>query len=252
MYLTEPRLNDVVKKQLQYKFNSYTGVFTSLLVVQVIGIFLGLGADSNSSSFGETISIHRKTFSSDIVVMFTLLWAFITGILVTTTAYRNDAFTFVSNRFSHHLSSILFLLLASTFAGITAALSGSLIKFIALLQNSGVFIETPGLLNSPADFFLRIGTSIAYMILFAGLGYTIGSLAQRSMLVVPLVFIGLFIVPFFTFSIAGSDSGGFFEKVVSFYGSESHFLLFVLKVVFTVIFLFLLSALVTNQKEVRR
>lgn len=256
MYLTEPRLFDVVKKQLHYKFNGYTGVFTSLLIMQVIGILLGIGNESGYSSLGESFAITWKTSSNDNVVVFSLLWAFITGILVTTTAYRNDAFTFVSNRFSHHLSSFLFLLIASAFAGFTAALAGSLIKFITLFKNEEVFIETSGLLNSPMDFFLRIGTSIAYILLYAGLGYTVGSFVQRSKLVVPLIFVGLFALPFvvfFTLGIEGDQTNGsFLERLISFYGAERHFSLFLVKVVGTMIVFFILSALALNKKEVRR
>ena len=252
MYLTEPRLFDVVKKQFHYKINGYTGVFTSLLIVQVIGILLGINYESSGSGFSSTLTVIRQTSSNDNVVAFTIIWAFITGILVTTTAYRNDAFTLVSNRLSHHLSSFLFLLAASGLAGITAVLTGSLIKFITLLRGAEVFIETPGLLSSPMDFFLRIGTSIAYVILFAGLGYTIGSFVQRSTLVIPLIFIGLFLFPFTSFFILGIDSSSFFEKFIFFYGDESHFSIFLLKVVGTVILLFVLSALVTNKKEVRK
>ena len=41
MYLTEPRLTEIVRKQVRYKFNAYTGVFTSLVVMQIIGMLLG-------------------------------------------------------------------------------------------------------------------------------------------------------------------------------------------------------------------
>lgn len=258
MYLTEPRLFDVVKKQLHYKFNGYTGIFTSLLIVQVIGILLGIGNEGGHSSFGENLTIIWNASSNNNVVVLSLLWAFITGILVTTTAYRNDAFTLVSNRFSHHLSSFLFLLIASAFAGFTAALAGSLIKFITLVQHPEVFIETSGFLSSPMNFFLRIGTSIAYIVLFAALGYAIGSFVQRSMLVIPLIFVGLFALPFLAFFglgiVSDEDSGGlgFLGKIIMFYGAESHFFLFVVKVICTVIFLFVLSAFITNKKEVRR
>ena len=249
MYLTEPQLFDNVKKQLQYKFNGYTGVFTSLLIVQVIGILLGIGTSGGShTSYSETLTVIRNTSSNDIVVMFTLFWAFITGILITTTAYRNDAFTFVSNRLSHHLSSILFLLASSVFAGITAILTGSLIKFITLIWTKEAFVETPGLLNTPSDFFIQIGTAVAYMVLFAGIGYAIGSFTQRSMMFVPFLFLAIFSLPLLFISMNISVA----EYLIFFYGPEQSFLLFITKVFGTVLLLFVLSIIVTNRKEVRR
>ncbi|MHA6258892.1 hypothetical protein ACXYMX_03145 [Sporosarcina sp. CAU 1771] len=254
MYLTEPRLFDVVKKQLHYKFNGYTGVFTSLLIVQVIAILLGIGTMGNHSSFGESVTVIGMTSTNDNVVLFTLIWAFITGILVTTTAYRNDAFTLVSNRLSHHLSSSLFLLIVATLAGITAALSGSLLKFIVFFQGAAIYIETPGLLNSPTDFLYRIGTAILYVLLFISLGYLVGSFVQKSKIIIPLLLLGLFTVPFLGLqaqSNHSTDSSGLFENLIFFYGAESNFLVLGLKVVCTVALFFTISSVALMNREVR-
>ena len=51
MYLTEPRLIDVVKKQFRFKLNAYTGVFISLIIMQLIGIFLSFESSSGGMSW---------------------------------------------------------------------------------------------------------------------------------------------------------------------------------------------------------
>ncbi|CAM3139222.1 hypothetical protein FITA111629_05995 [Filibacter tadaridae] len=248
MYLTVPRLTDIVKKQFRYKMNAYTGIFSSLLIMQLIGIFFGVNSYSSYEA-SESLRITDATSTGDTPVVLTLVWAFITGILVTTLAYRNDAFSFVSNRLSHHLSSFLLVLLASVVGGITAVLAGSIGKFIVYAQNSTITIESPGLLDSPFSFFIGIATSILYTILFAGLGYTIGSFVQRSKLVIPLIVIVLIALPALNLSVGGVF---FIEKTIAFFGTETSFLIFLMKVVITVVVLFALSVAVTNKTEVRK
>lgn len=247
MYLIEPRLSDIVKKQVRYKFNAYTGVFTSLLVMQLIGILLGFGS-GGYSSHSDTLVVDMTTSSNDLTVVLTFLWAISTGVLVTTTAYRNDAFVFVTNRLSHHLSSILFLLAASTIAGILAVLNGSLIKFITISKHGYLFSEYPSIFGSPVDFFIQIGTAILYIVLIAATGYAIGSFVQRSKLFVPIIIILIFVLPFINIRLSGTV---FIEKMVTFFGAETSLAIFLLKVVVTVLALFTVSIAVTNNKEVR-
>lgn len=250
MSLTEPRLTDIVKKQLRYKLNAYTGIFSSLLVMQLIGIFMGFNAGGGGGSRnGNTLTFAYSLASGDMPVIFTLIWAFSMGILVTTIAYRNDAFSFVSNRLSHHLSNFLLLLVASSIAGITAALAGSIIKFISLFSKDLLFSETIGLTASPFDFLIQIATLIVYMILFTGLGYLIGSFIQLSKLVIPILIVGLFILPMFGLNVYGS---GIIEKMVVFFGTETSFPIFLVKVIATVLVLFIISILCTNKLEVRK
>lgn len=250
MSLTEPRLTDIVLKQFQYKLNAYTGVFSSLIVMQLIGIFLSFNAGGGGgSSNGNSLTFDYSFASGDMPVIFTLIWAFSMGILVTTIAYRNDAFSFVSNRLSHHLSTFLFLLLASCLAGITATLAGSVIKFISLFRDDLLFSETIGLLTSPSDFFMEIATSIVYTILFAGLGYLVGSFIQLSKLVIPLLIGGLFVLPLFGLNVYGT---GIIEKMVVFFGTETSFPIFFVKVIATVLVFFIISISITNKMEVRK
>lgn len=249
MYLTEPSLNDIVKKQFLHKLNAYTGVFSSLLVMQLIGIFLGFGTGSGGSTSGGTLTVDYSSSTGDMPVVFTLLWAFSMGILVTTLAYRNDAFSFVSNRLSHNISSFLFLLFASVIAGTLATLAGSIIKFISLFQSNPLFTETSGLFSSPIDFFTMVLTSVLYTVLFASLGYVVGSFIQLSKFVLPLLIAAIVVIPLLQLNIGGLD---LIASIVSFFGTETSLLFFLLKIIVTVIMLFAISIGVTTKTEVRK
>lgn len=249
MYLTEPQLTDIVKKQFFHKLKAYIGVFSSLLVMQLIGIVLGFGTGSGGSSSGGTLTVNYSFLTGDMPVIFTLLWAFSMGILVTTLAYRNDAFSFVSNRLSHNISSILFLLFASVIAGTLATLAGSIIKFISSFQSNPLFAEASGLFSSPADFFIMILTSVLYTVLFASLGYVVGSFIQRSKFVLPLLIAAIFVIPLLQLNTGGQD---LIANIVAFFGTETSLLLFLIKIIVTISILFAISIGVTTKTEVRK
>ncbi|MBO0586814.1 hypothetical protein [Sporosarcina sp. E16_8] len=249
MYLTEPLLTDVVKKQFLHKLKAYTGVFNSLLVMQLIGIILGFGTSSGGSSSGGTLTVNYSFLTGDVPVIFTLLWAFSMGILVTTLAYRNDAFSFVSNRLSHNISSFLFLLFASVIAGTLATLAGSIIKLISSFQSDPLFAETSGLFSSPADFFIMTSTSVLYTALFASMGYVVGSFIQRSKFVLPLLIAAIFVIPLLQLNMRGQD---LIANSVAFFGTETSLLLFLLKIIVTISILFAISIGVTTKTEVRK
>ncbi|MFS0575976.1 hypothetical protein AB1K83_10090 [Sporosarcina sp. 179-K 3D1 HS] len=247
MYLTEPRLTDIVMKQVHYKFNAYTGVFTALMVMQIIGVLLAFNAGGGSYG-SSSLEVSWTAASGDMPVILTLIWAFSMGVLLTTTAYRNDAFAFVSNRLSHHLSSFGFLLAVSGIGGVTAVFAGSIVKFISMFRSQPVLIESWGVLGAPMEYFTQLSTAILYTILLASFGYGIGSFIQRSKLVIPILIIFLFVLPFF----AGIFAFGFIEKLVAFYGTETYFFTFLLKVVVTVIGIFGIAVYLTDKLEVRK
>lgn len=250
MYLTEPRLFDIVKKQVNYKLNAYTGVFSSLMIIQIIGILFGFGA-IGSSGFGmnDTLDVSKENFSNDVPVVFTMFWAFITGVLVTTKAYRNDIFSLVANRLSHHLSSFLFLLISACIAGVTMVLSGSIIQLSAQFKVDSILIASTSIIQNPVEFLAMIATAILYTILFMSVGYIVGSVAQKSMALVVLIVVALFVAPILQLDL---NIGTFIGEVAKFFGEETSLLIFSLKILAAAAFLFAASIGVTNKLEVKK
>lgn len=252
MYLTEPRLIDVVKQQVRYKFNAYTSVFNSLLIMQIIGIIFGFGMTGNIHSLyghSEAVFISRENFTGDMPVFFTLIWAFTTGFILTTRDYRNEAFSFVSTRLSHHLSSFIFIVITSCIAGLTMTFAGSIIKFSTYFRSATVFIEPNDLFNTPVHFLIMIITAILYTILLASIGYVIGSFTQKSKFFIFLIVIGLTVLPMLQFN---WNIGLLINYMVEFFGTETSLFVFLMKVSATVLILFTTSVAVTNKLEVRK
>lgn len=202
MYLTEVKLADIVKKQFIYKLKAYISVFNSLLIIQVIAMFLSTNGSSGSYGSGsDGISFSFNLYNGDLIIIVSMLWAFISAIIITTKAYRNDDFVFISNRLSSNLSNIFFLKAASIVAGITAMLSGILFKVIIYLTlDDGNVIGT---VVSFRDLVVGIIMSILYILLFASLGYLVGMLVQFSKWVSLILLIGLV-----SYSILGLNQNG--------------------------------------------
>ena len=95
---------------------------------------------------GANLNIEVKYYSADLVIIFTMLWSFITAITIHTKPYRNHDFTFVTNRMSSSLSNILFLLTASIIGSITAVLAGNLVNvLVSILFKQELFLTYTGL-----------------------------------------------------------------------------------------------------------
>ena len=140
MSLKTINLAETVKKQFVFKLKANIDVFSSLVGIQLLAILFSLGGVASMGMGGANLSVDVKYYSADLVIVFTMLWSFVTAITITTKPYRNHDFTFVSNRLSSSLSNILFLLTASFIGSITALLSGNLVKLlVSILFKQGLF-----------------------------------------------------------------------------------------------------------------
>ncbi len=248
MSLNEPTLFNVVLKQFKYKFTSYTGLFSSMMVLQILALFFSLNGIGSFMGGSDTFEVKATTYSADFVIIFMLLWALFTSILITTRPYREDDFTFVTTRVSSHLSNALFLLAASFIAGTSAILSSFLLKIIIFLIGTGHFIAG----NAAAGFqgiLIGIVATSLYILLFSSLGYIIGTLIQLNRafaVIIPVLFIG-----FATFG-ERAGYGHTAKAIVEFFSTESSFVLFFVKVIVSAVLLFAGSIAIFNRMEVRQ
>ena len=248
MSLTEAKLLDIVRTQFQYKMKAYVSVFSSLLVVQLISVLFSTNGSRMMGTSYNGFSIDINYYTGDISIIFTLIWSFITAIIITTKAYRNDDFVFVSNRLSSHLSNVAFLLFASVIGGGTAVLTGQLFKVMMnLILNDGYVMGSA--IPFP-ELLLSMVVSTLYVFLLASLGYFVGMLVQLNRwfsVLFPTFVIGYMII--------GSRVGGeplLIVEIFKFYVQETVLIVFLAKIILTSGLLFFLSSFLTNKLEVRQ
>jgi len=247
MSLTQVKEIDIVKKQYVFKLKAYYGIYSTLILIQLVAVlFSFLGGTSSFGGGNGNLNIEGISYSGNFVIMLTLIWAFTSAIILTTRAYRYDDFSFITNRLTSHLSNILFILTICFLGGFFAILSGFLIKDFIYLKSHFHFIENDRYLEFPGVFSASIiGTSL-YNMLFCAAGYLTGTLVQLHkifIILIPGVFFGL------TFL---SPRGVLFIKLVEPFYNESSLWLFALKVMITSAIVFAICIGISNRMEVRR
>ena len=248
MSLNKVTLGEVVKKQYLYKFKAYSGVYISLMVIQAIALLFSFNAISSYGTSNGSVSIEIKYYSVDTVMVLTMLWSFITSILVTTKAYRNDDFTFITNRLSGDLSNFAFLSTIGLIGAITSLLSSFLLKVIVYILPSTEVMYFSNIQTSPTVLIKGFLAAYLYMLLFAAIGYLVGNLIQLHPLVkvvLPIAFFGLLL---FGGIIGRVD---IVASVFGFFFTEASFSLFIIKVVITIAVLVYMSAFIYGRSEVR-
>lgn len=248
MYLNEPKLGDIVKRQFRFKLNAHAAAFSTYVLLQIGALFLAFSGGQHSFFYDSNSIVTVVGLGNNINVGLSMAWAFFLGIMLTTAVRRNESFSFVTTRLSNQLANFLFMLTASFYAGIIAVLCGPVLKLLGILRYGEMVIYTQGIIEAPIDFFMRIITAIAYILLLFLIGYTISSLIQLNKL-----FIGVFTALWIAFSTVSSSWDGtqYMTAIINFFGNEHFLPFFLLKISGTVLGLFAISAIITNRLEVR-
>lgn len=246
MSLSKVSLGDIVKKQYLYKLKANVWVFNSLILLQLLAILFSLGGIAGSSgSGGDGFYLQVQYYSADMAIVFTMLWAFIISIQIISN--KESEFMFIMNKASNHLSDALFLLTTSIIGGITATLSGFLLKVIRyiFLESSEIVTD---LVSSPKNFMIGILATILFICLFSALGYIVGALVQLNKIfifLVPILFIGLLFIA------NKYGEGNFMFSLFDFYFKESGFIIFMVKTIVTSALLFFGAFMISNRSEVK-
>ena len=90
MSFVQMNKSEIVKKQYLYKLKAYKGSYSSLMIIQIIGLLFSIFAINSEGGSGSNFSYDFIVYSADLVVAFTLFWSFITGLTITSKNYRND------------------------------------------------------------------------------------------------------------------------------------------------------------------
>lgn len=108
MSLTSVNAAEIIKKQYFYKLRAHYGIFTSLFITQLVALAFSFMASGSMGSGGEGVSINVSFYTGNVIIAFTMLWAFISGVSMNSKLVRNGDFSFVTNRLTSHVSSLAF------------------------------------------------------------------------------------------------------------------------------------------------
>lgn len=245
MSLNKVSLTAVVKQQLLYKMKAYKSVYTTMILIQLIAFVFSIGGVGSSGGGSEFIIVNITYIGSDMIIIFTMMWAFIIATTITRKENQLMDVSFVTTPITSHLSNLMFIILMSLIGAASAILSGFLLKLLFI-----IFKGTDNIIVSHyaiGDILLGIGSLSVYLLLLSGVGYLVGALIQRfpilKMILPAIVIAALFF--------EGRESGVLTE-MVTFFAQEKSLLLLTFKVVAAFLVCALLSIGVSTRMEVRR
>ncbi|SDH63322.1 hypothetical protein [Alteribacillus bidgolensis] len=247
MYLTENSAVRVTWQQYLFKMKAYISVFSSLVIIQLLGILLSFSGTASRGTSAYGMNVNITYYSADMVIVFTAIWGFICALLLTTTAYREDGFHFVANRISSNLSSVAFLFTASLAGGITAVFSGFLLKVLIYYILADEILGT-GAAADPMTFAQGIAKAVLIIFFISSFGYLVGMMAQWYRwfaFFLPAALMGLLIVQ-------GAGEGTILQVFYTFFFDEASTPLFFSKMIGAVCIIFAAAIFLSNQLEVKK
>ncbi len=246
MYLTKPKLIDIVSKQVRFKLNANAVSFSILVFLQLLALALSF---PSMTSIDHELDVSLVEVSVTSHVIFAVLWTFFSGIHLANCTKWNETFTFVTTRFTHHLSNFFYMVIASFIASVMTVLASPTLRLLTYMRYDEIPQSPLTIIEAPMDFFIQFITAFLYLLLFFVIGYVIQSFVQMNGLLGSVYLIAII---FSLFIINGIFGVPLISNLVLAFLQERSLFLFSLKVIGAIAVLFSLSIWMTNRLEVRK
>jgi hypothetical protein len=173
-------------KKYLFKLRAYSGYVCGLVLAQVLALVFALSSaySMGFSSSSYTVNIH--SYSAQIVLIFSVVWAFIVAISISSRKSKDASFSFPGNRLTDSLSDLAFLLTCCLFGAVTTALSGAVLRFELLLFFPGNVIWQ-GFYPVFGDLCVVAAAAFFYMLLVSAVGFLSGTLVRINKVFIIIV-----------------------------------------------------------------
>jgi len=241
----EVSLLSISFKQYYYKLKAHTGLLNRLLLTQILALLFSLigGTSSMGTSSGQ-LSVTVRSYSANMVIVFSILWVIIVAVLLTTKPYKQLERPLVGNRLTGNLSDVGFLMTACVFAGVTSSLGGVLLRNVMYFISDRSTMALDGFFLTFTDLMFGMVVAILVLVLVSAMGYLVGVLVQANKvlaILIPVVIMGALRV--YTH---------LEQFVLEFYFVNASLPWFALKVIITSITLFGVSIMISDRMEVNQ
>lgn len=193
-FLKDKNFRDIYKAQLKLKINKHLDMVLYLIILQIIGEVLFLKMDgflmSSSSSHVEMIF---QSFSPQLLLLFSAIWALYMGIVVTKREQRLEMNSFIASSKVDHATNISLFLYFAIFSSITTMLFNYVTRIFLLLTDSSGIIDSTNIMHEPFIFIENIGIGILLLLFAMAIGYFLGLLAYKFKFVYTMAFVVTFV-----------------------------------------------------------
>ncbi|MGE7624755.1 hypothetical protein ACQKMD_17375 [Viridibacillus sp. NPDC096237] len=242
MSLTNKTFVEMLQVQVKFKLHAYLGMVTYLIILQVVGMLLSLVSSSTMSLGSDIVDVNFSIFRTTMVLVLSCFWSFYIGMLMMRHDQRADIMPFVTTRTMSSASDSIVLAIIAIFAGITTMLSNYVVRIIVMLKSNQNIIAMEDVFNAPGIFLKNIAAFIVVILCVASVGYFFGMIMQKSKLV-------MCIISASCFSMLFTELGQ--EILLSIRQLGMHPILYFAVNLLTSAILFILSAMMANNLEVR-
>ncbi|MET3576957.1 hypothetical protein ACFFIY_14195 [Bhargavaea ullalensis] len=234
-----------VTRQIARNLASRPGIMGSLLSLQLAGTLIAISAQNGSNGSFGNLTLNIQTFNTDVIVVLTLVWAFLAPLYLTGRDSFEADMVFTNDRITRHFGNIGYLALL-TFAGsLTAVMACLTVLLLPLLGSRPVLFPEFGQWGLAGYALAMFTVLLSYSLLLMGAGYLIGTLIGLSRLLV----IGLFLIGLVLLGVL-DDAGlrwlGRFSRFL--FGNEQPVILLIKSASSSAV-LFLAAVLASNRQE---
>lgn len=244
MSLHEPKLRNIVLKQVWSKLHINTTFWQSLFFMQWFGILISATSTSSMSGGHGPFYLSHMQYSSTMLMFMTILWISVSAINLGVQVNRRMDYLFVTTRTSQLLANVLVLVVLSAIGAITAYLGNGVIQLFNKLNKDGLLIQKP---FTHFQHLENITGVFGYLLLFAACAYLVVSMYQwnRYVVIGLFIFLGIYMTLF-------ADAGviGIIWKLLLLFTEETFLVLFLLKIFLTISLLFSVAWAFSRHKEV--
>ncbi|WP_411954551.1 hypothetical protein ACKXGF_01480 [Alkalibacillus sp. S2W] len=183
---------DATRQQVGLKLAAFRRVFSTLAILQIVGFLFSVTGSEQIGGINEMMTYSISEINSNVVIMFTLLWALATPFGMITREQRKMEFMFVTNHFISHLSNIIFLVMMSIVAAFFT------VGMTLTMQAIGYILHDPLNIQSvfmALDLVVLWGIVALLVLVISVASYTLATIMQLHTLlkvIVPAIVIGAF------------------------------------------------------------
>lgn len=247
MSYTQVTLKEVVKKQYSLKLKAFTDLLNPLIFMQLIALFFSLNG-IGQRGVGGNLSI--TYYSTDFVVFFTILWAFIIAIQLRMKNYRQQMLPFVYNSTTTALSDGLFLLTASIIGAVFSLASRYILLAITRFVLQHDQLLGTNIIASPLELLMGVIATIVVIFTFGLIGYFVGTLIQWNK-GFAYILLTVLIGGLLSVLLSGNETLlNILQMLFKFYFFEKNFFLFLVKFLGTASLGFFIALKLSHRLEV--
>ena len=181
-----PSVWSTALKAYLFKVRAYSGYLGGLILVQLLAMGLVLSSSVSLGMGTNNLRIVLHTYSSQLVLVFSVVWSFIVSIVVTSRSSKDAVFSFPGSRQTDSLSDLAFMLTCCVFGAVTTAFFGVAVRLELLLVFPGGVLAQ-GFYPVFGDLCVIAVATFSYMLLLSAAGYFAGTLFRFSKVFIAVV-----------------------------------------------------------------